>query len=278
MDQAQLAHFQEWVGRTQAVTDTITPVPATLLAATIDRDDPPYKVGDAVPPNWHRLYFLTAVRPGEVGEDGHPRRGDFLPPIPLPRRMFAGGRLVFHRVLKIGDTVTRTSEIMSVEGKQGKSGDLVFVTIRHGFAGAEGLALEEFQDLVYREEAGRSGDGATRAGAPRGGTVAADDRPRSRHAVPLFRAHLQRSPHPLRSSLRDAGRGLSRPHRARAADRDAASRPRAPGATAGAGRRIHLPRPPPAVLAGSISRCAAGRRQTERPCASPPPPPKASPP
>ena len=161
MDPAQLAHFKEWVGRSEAVTDTITPVPARLLTATIDRDDPPYKAGDALPPGWHRLYFLTAVRPGEVGEDGHPRRGEFLPPVPLPRRMFAGGRMVFHRPLRIGETVTRTSEIRSVEGKQGKSGDLVFVTIRHGFAGPQGLALEEFQDLVYREEAGRSGDGAT---------------------------------------------------------------------------------------------------------------------
>jgi 3-methylfumaryl-CoA hydratase len=200
MDQAQLAHFKEWVGRTQAVTDTITPVPATLLAATIDRDDPPYKTGDAVPPNWHRLYFLTAVRPGEVGEDGHPRRGDFLPPIPLPRRMFAGGRLVLHRALRIGDTVTRTSEIRSVEGKQGKSGDLVFVTIRHSFAGAEGLALEEFQDLVYREEASRSGDGATAPvpleAAPWQRTIAPDPVMLFRYSALTFNGHRIHYDHP----------------------------------------------------------------------------------
>src|SRR5215468_4634433 len=138
MDLTELAELRQYVGRTQTYSDVLTPVAPTLLAATIDRDDPPYEAGDELPPSWHRLYFLTAARPGEVGPDGHPARGKFLPPVPLPRRMFAGGRLSFLRPLHIGDSVTRVSEILSVEAKQGRSGDLVFVTVRHRFsAGGE---------------------------------------------------------------------------------------------------------------------------------------------
>ena len=154
MDLTELAALRQYIGRTQSASDVLTPVLPTLLAATIDRDDPPYKAGDQLPPNWHRLYFLTAVRPGEVGADGHPARGKFLPPVPLPRRMFAGGRLKFSRPLRIGDSVTRTSEILSVEGKQGRSGDLVFVTVRQRFAVGGDVALEETQDLVYRGPGG----------------------------------------------------------------------------------------------------------------------------
>ncbi len=154
MDLTELAALRQYVGRTQTISDVLTPVAPTLLAATIDRDDPPYKAGDELPPNWHRLYFLTAVRPGEVGPDGHPARGKFLPPVPLPHRMFAGGRLKFLRPLRIGDTVTRVSEILSVEGKQGRSGDLVFVTVRHHFSTEGDVALEETQDLVYRGPGG----------------------------------------------------------------------------------------------------------------------------
>jgi 3-methylfumaryl-CoA hydratase len=150
MDLTELAALRQAIGRTDTVSDVLTPVPATLLGATIDRDDPPYKAGDELPPNWHRLYFLTAARPGEVGPDGHPERGRFLPAVPLPRRMFAGGRLEFLRPLRIGDSVTRVSEILSVEGKQGRSGDLVFVAVRHNFSVGGAVALEETQDLVYR--------------------------------------------------------------------------------------------------------------------------------
>jgi 3-methylfumaryl-CoA hydratase len=159
MDLTELASLRQFIGRTETVSDVLTPVPPTLLAATIDRDDPPYKAGDELPPNWHRLYFLRAVRPAEVGPDGHFARGRFLPPVPLPRRMFAGGRLKFLRPLRIGDSVTRVSEILGVEGKQGRSGDLVFVTVRLRFyVGAE-VALEEIQDLVYRGSGG-GGDAA----------------------------------------------------------------------------------------------------------------------
>jgi len=158
MDLAELAKLRQYIGRTETMVDTITPVPATLHAATLDRDDPPYKIGDALPPGWHRLYFLTAVRPGELGEDGHTARGRFMPPVPLPRRMFAGAKLAFHRPIRIGDEVARTSEIVSLEGKQGRTGDLVFVTVVQRYSVGGKLALEESQDIVYRS-ASRGAEG-----------------------------------------------------------------------------------------------------------------------
>ena len=145
--------FNDWVGRNETQHDTITPAPLRALAATLDRDD-----GDAlVPPLWHWLYFLPMHRHSELGEDGHAKRGGFLPPVPLPRRMWAGGRLQWHAPLKAGDAVTRTSTIASVQHKSGRSGELVFVVVRHEVANQRGLALTEEHDIVYRE-APRAGD------------------------------------------------------------------------------------------------------------------------
>src|SRR5215472_10225831 len=165
MDLTELAELRQYVGRTQTISDVLTPVGPTLLAATLDRDDPPYKADDELPPNWHRLYFLTAERPSEVGSDGHAARGKFMPPVPLPRRMFAGGRLKFRRPLRIGDSVTRVSEILSVEGKQGRSGDLVFATVSHRFSVGGEVALEETQNIVYRGFGG-GGEAAPEAVEP----------------------------------------------------------------------------------------------------------------
>jgi hydroxyacyl-ACP dehydratase HTD2-like protein with hotdog domain len=93
----ELERMREWVGRTETRADEITRTPIALLSATLDRDDPPPKRGDVLPPLWHWLYFLPTQRHSEMGEDGHPKRGGFLPPAPLPRRMFAGARLTFHK-------------------------------------------------------------------------------------------------------------------------------------------------------------------------------------
>ena len=146
-----LEHLQTWVGRTETRSDLVTLVPMAALSATLDRDDPKSIRGSVVPPLWHWLYFLPISPLSEAGPDGHPRRGGFLPPVPLPRRMFAGGRFEFHRPLKIGDEITRTSRITDVSGKEGRSGTLVFVTVRHEIANATGIALTEEHDIVYRE-------------------------------------------------------------------------------------------------------------------------------
>jgi 3-methylfumaryl-CoA hydratase len=144
-----IAHLKSWVGRTQTLNDVIAADRVTAMAATLDHDRAPAP-GEALPPGWHWLYFNGAARHSEVGPDGHPRRGGFLPPVPLPRRMWAGGRIVVADSLKVGEKARRESRIASVEAKRGRSGDLVFVTVQHRIKGEAGLALEEEHDIVYR--------------------------------------------------------------------------------------------------------------------------------
>ena len=149
--QAALAHWRGWVGRSERRTDFITAAPLAGLAATLDRDEPEPVPGSEIPPLAHWLYFLPRARQSEIGPDGHPQRGGFLPPVPLPRRMWAGGRLEFLQPLQVGDELTRESRIVSVDAKHGRSGPLVFVTVRHQITGARGLALTEEHDIVYRD-------------------------------------------------------------------------------------------------------------------------------
>ena len=146
-----LEQLQQWVGKTEAGSDDITAAPVASLAAVLDWDDPPPKAGDPLPPLGHWLYFLPRARQSEIGEDGHPRRGGFLPPVPLKRRMWAGSRLEFLRPLRIGSRATRTSRITGVSLKEGKTGPLVFVRLRHEIGDADGLALTDEHDIVYRD-------------------------------------------------------------------------------------------------------------------------------
>ena len=145
-----IAELKRWIGRTETVSDQITLVPITALRATLDIDAPPPRPGDPLPPLWHWLYFLAIHRQSELGPEGHAIRGGFLPPVPLPRRMWAGGRFELHRPLRVGETLTRTSRIIDVQHKEGRTGPLVFVVVRHEICNAEGIALSEEQDLAYR--------------------------------------------------------------------------------------------------------------------------------
>lgn len=144
------ANLQEWVGRTRTQTDTPTAQRVAELAATLD-DPSAYPPGSELPPGWHWILFHEVGPSAVLGPDGHLPRGEFLPPVSLPRRMWAGGRLRFHRPLRVDEPVERGSEIASVTEKSGRNGKLVFVTVRHRLRGAAGLALEEEQDIVYRE-------------------------------------------------------------------------------------------------------------------------------
>jgi len=128
----------------------VTPAPAAALSATLDRDDPPAAPGDPLPPLWHWLYFLPVYRQSELGPDGHPVRGGFLPPVPLPRRMWAGSRLEFHRPIRMGEAITRESSIASVNHKDGRTGPLVFVVVKHQISGSDGPSVTEQHDIVYR--------------------------------------------------------------------------------------------------------------------------------
>ncbi|MEI6600944.1 MAG: MaoC family dehydratase N-terminal domain-containing protein [Comamonadaceae bacterium] len=156
LDPATLTRLQSWVGKTETTGDDITSAPVRALSATLDRDDSAPVAGSTVlPPLWHWLYFLPQQRQSEIGPDGHPRRGGFLPPVPLPRRMWAGGRLCWltENPLLVGQAVRRVSSIASVTHKAGRTGDLLFVLVKHEVHNAKGLALTEEHDIVYRAAA-----------------------------------------------------------------------------------------------------------------------------
>jgi 3-methylfumaryl-CoA hydratase len=148
-----IAHLRTWIGKQESHNDIATTFPVAALAATLDRKDPPPQTGDAIPLSGHWLYFLETAPNSELGHDGHPKRGGFLPPVSLPRRMWAGGRIDFRAPVRVGDAIRRDSEILSVEAKSGKSGNLVFVTVRHTVSANGTIAIVEEHDIVYRDAA-----------------------------------------------------------------------------------------------------------------------------
>ena len=147
-----LEQLKQWIGKHESDTDTVTVPSVHRLAATLDRDDPMPHLGDVLPIGWHSILFPRVVRQSQIGPDGHPRRGDFLPPVPLPRRMFAGKRITFHAELRVGDAVKRDSTIKDVTIKEGRSGMMVFVTVNTDISSPRGIAISEEQDIVYRAE------------------------------------------------------------------------------------------------------------------------------
>ncbi|HEX7760489.1 MAG TPA: MaoC family dehydratase N-terminal domain-containing protein [Caulobacteraceae bacterium] len=142
--------LKTWIGRTESAVDVATQAPLDGLAALLDHETPPWPAG-AAPPLGHWLYFLPHARQSQISEDGHPFRGDFLPPTPLPRRMWAGSRLEFHRSIHRGAALERHSQIADVSEKTGASGAMLFVTVRHAIHADGELAVSEEHDIVYRE-------------------------------------------------------------------------------------------------------------------------------
>ncbi|HEX7440272.1 MAG TPA: MaoC family dehydratase N-terminal domain-containing protein [Caldimonas sp.] len=142
-----------WIGRSETVRDSVTPTPVVALTATLDHPAAEVGPGSVLPPLWHWLYFLPMQRQSDIGADGHARRGAFLPPVPLPRRMWAASQFEFRSPIRVGDRVVRTSTIDDVTAKDGRTGKLVFVRVRHEVRcnEAEEPGLVEFHDIVYRE-------------------------------------------------------------------------------------------------------------------------------
>ncbi|HSU23067.1 MAG TPA: MaoC family dehydratase N-terminal domain-containing protein [Variovorax sp.] len=190
-----IAALQAWQGRSETLADDIGAAPVRALAATLDRDDAPPVAGTPVPPLWHWLYFLPHHRQSEIGPDGHARRGGFLPPVPLPRRMWAGGRLTWEtgNPLRVGDHATRTSTIASVAHKAGRTGELVFVQVRHDVRNARGPSLTEEHDIVYRAAAAPGEAGPAPVAAPGdaafGRELVADDVLLFRYSALTFNGH-----------------------------------------------------------------------------------------
>ncbi len=143
--------LRRWIGNEEELVDTLHLGPANLMEMTLDRA-PTLNHGDALPPLWHWLYFLRSAPLSALGRDGHPGRGGFLPPVALPRRMWAGGRFGFHADLHIGAEVTKRSLIKDIALKPGRSGALCFVTVRHEVSEQGKPAFWEEHDIVYRED------------------------------------------------------------------------------------------------------------------------------
>ena len=145
--------LRAWIGRSETVHDSIGSTPVKALTATLDHPATDVPAGTPLPPLWHWLYFLPLHRQSEIGADGHARRGGFLPPVPLPRRMWAGSQFEFRAPVRVGDAVARTSTIDDVTTKEGRSGTLVFVKVRHELRcnSAADPAIVEFHDIVYRD-------------------------------------------------------------------------------------------------------------------------------
>lgn len=151
MENTSEQEFQNWIGKSQSTSSLLTTAPLEGLAATLERDGAAFSDGDALPPLWHWLYFLAPSKQSELAEDGHPKRGDFLPPIPLPRRMWAGSRFKFIRPLLVGENIQRRSTIKSIKLKDGRTGKLAFVCVEHELSDSSGVALLEEHDIVYRD-------------------------------------------------------------------------------------------------------------------------------
>ena len=145
------ADFSQWIGRRELTEDDLSPVPARAAAATLDDTVTCFEKGSALPPLWHWFYFLARTPQAQLDVDGHPRRGGFMPPIPYPRRMFAGARMRFHRPLLIGQPARREAVIRDITQKSGRSGSLAFVSVVLSYYQEGFLCIEEEQDIVYRE-------------------------------------------------------------------------------------------------------------------------------
>lgn len=141
--------YQSWIGRTQVLIDTVTPWPAQALAGALGQDPDNFVPRSELPPLWLWLYFSAITRAADTGPDGHPARGGFLPPVALPRRMWAGSRISFGGPVRIGDELTRVSTIAKVQAKTGRSGEMVFVTVRHVWSRGGAELMSEEQDIVY---------------------------------------------------------------------------------------------------------------------------------
>lgn len=164
MSTVDVGHLRQWLGKSQTDRDVLSSRQAQLMAATLGIPQSDFVNGAPLPPLWHWLYFLSGEAPSALGRDGHSARGGFLPPVPLSNRMWAGGTLEFHGDLPLGAEVEKRSSIASVEHKQGRSGELVFVTVLHEVLHEGETLITEYHDIVYKE-------------ASRGGASAATDMP-----------------------------------------------------------------------------------------------------
>jgi 3-methylfumaryl-CoA hydratase len=147
----EIEGLKGWIGRSEVTHDEITPRLVSEMNATLDRDPTPPSAPTAAPEMIHWCLAPQIIQRSGLGPDGHPAKGGFLPPIPLPRRMWAGGKVNFRAPLLVGDKIERRATIQDLTVKQGRSGVLCFLTVRQDILTSRGLAIEEYQDIVYRD-------------------------------------------------------------------------------------------------------------------------------
>lgn len=160
-----IKYLQSWIGHSVTIEDCATLTPLRALTAVLDRDDPP-ALGEAIPTCWHWLYFLSSTRQSELSSDGHAQRGGFLPPVPLPRRMWAGSRIENRAPVCAGQQLQKISRIADVTLKEGRTGSLVFVTVRHEITADGRLAIVDEQHIVYRDMPAADAPAPTYKAAP----------------------------------------------------------------------------------------------------------------
>jgi 3-methylfumaryl-CoA hydratase len=200
MPDIDLDHLKRWIGRERTASDLVTPRLAASLDAVLDVAGQTAE-GEAAPVGIHWCLAPDIVPMSGTGPDGHPERGDFLPPVPFPRRMWAGGELSFKGDFRIGDRVTRRSSIEDVAQKTGRSGEMVFVTVRHLYSTSRGAVLDERQDIVYRGRGSESQSSASPA-APVAGkrgtlrTIRTDPVLLFRYSAITFNGHRIHYDHP----------------------------------------------------------------------------------
>lgn len=145
----EIETLNQWLGRSETAVVVIDDAHARRVAATLGQE--PVSVGEPLPALWHWCFGNDTVRTDDLDPDGHGPRGGLLPPVALPRRMWAGGRVTFDAPIRVGDRLTRSSAIASIRSKEGSSGPLIFVTVRHAYARGDDIVVSDEVDLVYRE-------------------------------------------------------------------------------------------------------------------------------
>ncbi len=182
--------MKDWLGRQRTEDDEISLGAVRRLAAMLDQDPDTYARGSEVPESWYTILFGPTARQSSIGRDGHPKSGDFLPPLNNTRRMFAGRRVTFHKPLRVGDVVERVSTVRHVEAKTGRTGLFTLLTVVHELSAGSGVAVTEEQDHVYRADVADAAGAAKPAQQAKGqpATEAADwSEPWSPDNVQLFR-------------------------------------------------------------------------------------------
>lgn len=144
-------HLNKWVGNKEIAVETIAIEPLQRMRATLDYAPKTIIAGEPVPALWHWVYFLNPTRASELGRDGHAALGDFMPPVPLPRRMWAGGQLQFNAPLRVGELARRESTVRDVKLKQGRTGKLCFVEVEHCISVGDEVRIREIHNIVYRD-------------------------------------------------------------------------------------------------------------------------------